>query len=745
MNAAPRILVSGLYSGPNPSPGVGVVRSLREAFPHADLVGVDYSPRSTGLHWPEMDRVWVARPWSELNLAEHQRQVQGELREDGIWISGLDLEVQWLANTRAQNPRILVPSTEALNAIRKPPTLPDSLAIATPDYLSLDAPDNSLFRFCRQHDWRIWVKGPYYEARFVSDWRQLQAARGELQETWGAGAGLFAQAHVAGHEVSILLCAFSGRLIDAVMMTKREVTAEGKTWAGAIAELPVALSAALADFVAAIGWHGAAEVEMVVDAAGRRWIIEWNPRFPAWVYGATLAGRNLPAKLVTAVTGLVPETSKLARSTQFVRVVLEIPTRRDHSLPDIPEDGPNPGQSAKHPSGMPELARRLGNTSSRLELSPPIHQGDEDPDAVPGWGPEMEPAATPCRLFLPEVARRAITAAADAANCASRPALGVRIALSIKTDPRPEILEMAREHGLMLEAISQFEVSAALRAGVEAHDVILNGPAKWWPTPSSPGSFKGIFFDSLNEAAMYLGASPWGGPWAGVIGPRLRLPGTNSRFGIDVGDPEVFGRLVDILTDLKDRQDIGVQFHFASSAAGLPGWLHLFSASLAWCSLLTELVGPVTWLDVGGGYDPEDWNDEILGWLTEAAQTAAARVPSLRQLVLEPGKALTQRTSVLLSRVVDVRRREGTVDVVADASIAELPHATAFPRKALRLQDGAWISLVPGAGTILGRLCMENDILGRNLHLADLRVGDLLCFTDAGAYDRSMAYEFGRA
>ena len=55
--------VSGVHSGPNPSPGLGVARSLREAFPHARLVGVDYSVESSGLHSEVFDQLWVQRPW----------------------------------------------------------------------------------------------------------------------------------------------------------------------------------------------------------------------------------------------------------------------------------------------------------------------------------------------------------------------------------------------------------------------------------------------------------------------------------------------------------------------------------------------------------------------------------------------------------------------------------------------------------------------------------------------------------
>ncbi len=46
---------------------------------------------------------------------------------------------------------------------------------------------------------------------------------------------------------------------------------------------------------------------------------------------------------------------------------------------------------------------------------------------------------------------------------------------------------------------------------------------------------------------------------------------------------------------------------------------------------------------------------------------------------------------------------------------------------------------------MLGRLCMEHDIVASNVELPETaQVGDVLVFCDAGAYDMSMSYVFGR-
>ena len=63
-----KIFVSGLYAGGNPQPGVGIVRSLRQGYPDATIVGVEYSNRVSGIHFDELDELWIQRPWGELDL-----------------------------------------------------------------------------------------------------------------------------------------------------------------------------------------------------------------------------------------------------------------------------------------------------------------------------------------------------------------------------------------------------------------------------------------------------------------------------------------------------------------------------------------------------------------------------------------------------------------------------------------------------------------------------------------------------
>lgn len=743
-----RVYVSGLYSGPNPSPGLGVARSLRVAYPRAILVGVDYSSRSSGLHWPEFDEIWLQRPWDELHLGEYARQIRGILDSGALWVSGLDLETIWLAQAVRAHPNLLAPRAESLRTVAKPAVeAAEALGLGVPPFVHLSGSDWDLHAFCRRHDWKVWLKGPYYEARRVAQWSDVGEARAELAQTWAVTSELFLQAHVPGNEESIVLSALRGRLLGCARMVKREVTAEGKTWAGGVSAVPADLLQALAQFVEIVGWTGGAELEMVRDAAGAPWVLEWNPRFPAWIYGATLCGWNLPALLVEAAVG-VPAAPSVASAREFVRVVLEVPTRTGFPVSPLPEtsaDGFRP--ASKHPSGMALLARRLG---ARRDVET-VREAPEVPRSMlfDLRSIDERTVPTPSAVLLQRTTAESFERVASAVSHVRTECTQVRAAYSIKTNPDAALLRLARQNGFLAEAISQMEVQKALSQGFAAEDIVLNGPGKWWPATSEPVVGGAVFVDSVGEMEHLLERFRNGLPVPRIVGVRLRPPGVSSRFGVDLADYETFERLVTTLALLPSDVMLGAHFHVPSSMIGTQHWWSLYNATLRWCGVLEANANvSVGCFDIGGGWFPDDFARDLVPSLQAAVERACARLPRLRLFVLEPGKAVVQPCLAVIVRVLEVRRlAEGAAEIVVDGSIAELPEARSYPHRvlALRPADGEWEALRGGEDRVLGRLCMEDDVLATRVSLPHrLQRGSLLALCDAGAYDRSMSFQFAR-
>ncbi len=752
-----KVYVSGLYCGGNPQPGVGIVRSLRQAFPKATLVGVEYSNRVSGIHWDDLDDLWIQRPWDELDLDSYGERVRQALDEGGLWISGSDLEAMWLADLFPNGHRnLLAPPLGALKRITKPAVeAASNLPVRIPPYISTEHSDWDLHAFCREHNWRVWLKGPYYDAARTPTWDSFAAARNALTKVWSTER-LFLQSHVSGYEESVMLAAYKGELLGAVSMRKREITPEGKTWAGDISEVPDDFMAPLRRMVKDLNWTGGGELEMVRDAANQLWLLEMNPRFPAWVHGATIAGHNLPALLVQGATGAMPKPS-VAHGQEFTRVVLEVPVRGDYPLPPLPEPFAGAiGHSMKHPSGLTSLAKKLHKANPDL-LEVVVEKGG--PDGLPAIPDsfvadidsyDFAEVQTPQFLFMDQTASGLFKRAAGRSHRLSTNEVQVVSGYSIKTNPDERLIKLALDNGFYAECISLLEVQKALEVGFRPDQVILNGPAKWWPEGLMPKERMHAFFcDSIADLERTLAAMEAGEMSSRHVGIRIRTPNVVSRFGIPLDSPGTFRKLVDAVKRLPTETAFGVHFHMASDRIGVSQWWHLFESMLKWCRSIEKLTGrTIEVLDMGGGWFPDDWHSDDESKFAKAVGTVKAMLPGVRQIVSEPGKAMAQPSMALAMRILEIQEHEDeSIEAVVDASIAELPMYFFYPHRMLRKcsETGELQPLGRGKTNLMGRLCMEHDIVAANVQLPEgSKAGDLLIFCDAGGYDRSMSYVFGR-
>ncbi|MGG7572300.1 hypothetical protein [Streptomyces sirii] len=112
--------------------------------------------------------------------------------------------------------------------------------------------------------------------------------------------------------------------------------------------------------------------------------------------------------------------------------------------------------------------------------------------------------------------------------------------------------------------------------------------------------------------------------------------------------------------------------------------------------------------------------------------------------MLEPGKLLTQPSAAVVTQVLARRASHRGYDIVVDAAEGDMPEAPFHPHPVARFDGSRWVPLRPGWSWILGRSCMEHDVLSVRLDLTDVQEGDHLAFGMCGGYDTSMAYDFGR-
>jgi diaminopimelate decarboxylase len=412
----------------------------------------------------------------------------------------------------------------------------------------------------------------------------------------------------------------------------------------------------------------------------------------------------------------------------------------------------------KHPSGLTSLAERLHKKDAELiglVSGEPEEGSDGRPDVPEIYlsdigAMELEGLQTPQFLFFEKTAEGLFKRAADRAHRLSTNEVQVVSGYSIKTNPDERLIKLALDNGFLAECISLAEAQKALEVGFRSDQVILNGPGKWWPEGMMPKEpIHALFCDSIADLNRTLAALEAGEVSSRHVGIRIRTPNIVSRFGIPLDSPETFRKLVDAVKRLPGEIKFGIHFHMASDRVGVAQWWHLFESMLKWCRSIQALTGrTIEILDMGGGWFPDDWHADDDSKFAHAVETVKAMLPEVRQIVSEPGKAMAQPSMALAMRILEIQEHEDDhVEAVVDASIAELPMYFFYPHRMLRKcgETGELTPLGRGKTHLMGRLCMEHDVVAANVQLPEgTRAGDLLIFCDAGGYDRSMSYVFGR-
>ncbi|MDP2625302.1 MAG: ATP-grasp domain-containing protein [Candidatus Rokubacteria bacterium] len=328
-NRSLTVAITGLAASDNPGPGVAVARCLRESpgF-RGKLVGLSFDHRFTGLYAAGLfDEAFLipAPSYGDRSFVQALAGIRRQTPID-VLVPALDPDVGLCAATRrslgALGIHTLVPDAAAIRRRAKSVLTPlaETVGFSAPRTLTLFS-QTAMTAALRDLTLPFFLKGSFADARLVNTAEQAHAEFERLVGQWGFP--LLAQERVLGDELNLtVLFNRKSELVGAVPMRKLGVTDRGKGWAGVTVRLPDVVERAGA-LLRSIDWVGPAELEMIRDPASNRfYLIEINPRFPAWTYLTAAAGQNLPWAAVQLAMGRDVRPFREVRPGQlFVRSV----------------------------------------------------------------------------------------------------------------------------------------------------------------------------------------------------------------------------------------------------------------------------------------------------------------------------------------------------------------------------------------------------------------------------------------
>ncbi len=366
---------------------------------------------------------------------------------------------------------------------------------------------------------------------------------------------------------------------------------------------------------------------------------------------------------------------------------------------------------------------------------------------------ELFALQTPCYVFDQEELAANFTGFQSAVRSLWSPASNV--AYSIKTNPLPWVIDVARACGCMAEAVSDEEYELARERGFAPEDIVFNGPIKGraaFEAALENGS--AVNLDSARELRWLEELAAAGGP-ALRVGLRANIdlesfcPGqtvtgaAGGRFGYCYENGEL-SRAVQRVQALEPAvRIVGVHMHVTTRSRSVEAYRVLARHAAI---IAREHALDLEFVDIGGGFFGggaankgayEAYVQAI------AEELRAAFDPARTRLLVEPGGAVVCTPGRYVGRVLDAKDTGYDRFVTCDLSRINIDHEM---KKTSYCHDVVPCDACPrptmARQVLCGYTCMESDRLCVLENERELREGDLVVIRNAGAYSMSFTPGF---
>lgn len=318
--------VTALNAIDNPGPGVPVIRALKEAASFdVRIIGLSYEALEPGLYMHDIVDKSYTIPYPSTgteHLMERLQEIHEQEKLDVI-IPNFDAElysfIKREPDLKKMGIRLFMPTLEQYEERQKVnlPKFGEKYGIKVPKSEAIFSLDK--FKDIQEDfEWPVLVKGKFYDASVAYNIEQVKMAFNRISSKWGLP--IIIQEFIHGTEFNVTgLGDGKGNTIAAVPMRKQYITDLGKAWGG-ISITDKKLLDLTDHFIASTKWRGGFELELMKDKKGNFYMMEINPRIPAWIYLAVGAGQNIPEALVNLAMGKdVKPFEKYLPGKMFVR------------------------------------------------------------------------------------------------------------------------------------------------------------------------------------------------------------------------------------------------------------------------------------------------------------------------------------------------------------------------------------------------------------------------------------------
>lgn len=311
------VAVTGLNNIDSPGPGIPVIRALKESTQYnVRIIGLSYETLEPGIYMHDLvDKSYqIPMPSAGTTVLLDRLKYINDKEDIDVIIPNFDAELHNFIKLKdilktELNIETFLPTLEQFESRHKSVLYEfgEKNEVKVP-YAKMIFSAQEIQQLKDEFTYPLVVKGKYYDASIAATPEQAVNYFYKISAKWGLP--IIVQEFISGNEVNVTAIGDgNGKCIGAVPMRKLYITDKGKAWAGVSLD-DEELIKITNRVIGNSKWRGGCELEFIKTNDNKYYLLEMNPRFPAWVYLSVGCGQNHPEALVKMALGEKTEPFK---------------------------------------------------------------------------------------------------------------------------------------------------------------------------------------------------------------------------------------------------------------------------------------------------------------------------------------------------------------------------------------------------------------------------------------------------
>lgn len=328
-----------------------------------------------------------------------------------------------------------------------------------------------------------------------------------------------------------------------------------------------------------------------------------------------------------------------------------------------------------------------------------------------------------------------------------------QICYAVKANSNLAILATLAKWGAGFDIVSGGELARVIQAGGAAEKIVFSGVGKTSEEIkaallASIGCFNVESPAELTRISKLAKQLKRMAPIAIRINPDIDAKThpyittglKESKFGLRTEDALALYRLAAKSPYLKIQ---GISCHLGSQLTTLEPFLQAIDQLLNLAKQLAQEKIKLSTINLGGGLGIS-YQQEIVPTPRQYCQQVLAALSKKKSklgLIIEPGRAISAKAGILVTRVEYLKQNAEQHFAIVDAGMNDLLRPALYHAEQSLLAVTQHPDLKEENYQVVGPICESSDFLGKNRRLA-IQSGDYLAIMDSGAYGFSMSSNY---